>query len=315
MPISPITCITPEPEDNFDSFGSSIAINNKYLAIGDFSANRVAIYTRDNSGQWNRSKIVLPPEDFVIPERANHGFGDKLHLDGNLLVVSNFNQRYLVNLDAITEVKPIDSAIEKSNGLATFNLLVEGTIRKVTLSDRGERNFGICFSHCKNLLLVGSPSNTEERGAWLYDLNRLDREPEKLDVPNVLIGTTVALNEEFAVVGDYDYKPIPFRDYGDVSNRPKLTLIRAIKSGLTTTVDIRGKLSLSGNILAFVNPYNEIFLHDSCLQLRRITRHPSSRLVLMRGYVAKAFVQNGFLITVYDNFDLGRHEIHIQEIT
>ena len=56
MPISNVTCITSKSEKNDDIFGSSIAINNKYLAIGNYMTNRVVIYTRDNSGQWYKTK-------------------------------------------------------------------------------------------------------------------------------------------------------------------------------------------------------------------------------------------------------------------
>lgn len=327
MPISNITCITPEPNDNHDSFGSSIAINNKYLAIGDYLANQVVIYTRDNFGQWSRSKIVLPPKD-SISDREGYGFGDGLQLDEDFLIIStsggenNKKERFLINLESETEVKPIGLEIEKNAGLVTFNLFSEGKIRQITLSDRGEESFGASFAHHENLLLVGSPSYTEERGAWLYDLDRLDTEPEKLAIPNIYIGTTVALNKQFAVVGDYDYQPVTFRDFGEVSNRPKSTLIRSLKTGLTTTVHTRGKLSISGSILAFANPYSNVFTDEGYLQLQRIshlqinriTKHPNSRFISIRGYVAKAFVQNGFLITAYDNYELGRHEIHIQEI-
>ena len=41
------TCLTSEPGDSV-SFGFSVAINNKYLAVGDPTANHVAIYIRDN---------------------------------------------------------------------------------------------------------------------------------------------------------------------------------------------------------------------------------------------------------------------------
>jgi hypothetical protein len=125
MPISNITCITPELEDNYDSFGHSIAINNKYLAISDYLANRVIIYTRELFGQWSRSKVILPPKD-SIPDRVGHGFGygDQLQLDGDFLIISAsvaentrnvtnlegfqritnsgcyFDERYLINLDS-----------------------------------------------------------------------------------------------------------------------------------------------------------------------------------------------------------------------
>lgn len=315
MPISNIVCITPEPEDNYDSFGFSIAINKKYLAIGDYLANRLVIYTRDNSGQWNRSKIVVPPKD-SIPERVGYEFGYDLQLDGDFLIISTLEERYLINLYSQTEVKPIGLAIEKNARLVTFNLFSEGQIKRVTLHDRGEGGFGDSFAHHENLLLVGSSSNTEERGAWLYDLDRLDREPEKLAPPNVYNGTTVAINEEFAVVGEHDYSrglycPLP----EDIPNRPKSTFIRAIKGGFTTTIPKIGKLSLSGNILAIMSPS---FMHyaEGCgfLELHRLNRNKESDLLLIRGYVANSFVQNGFLVTLSDNYEARNREIHIQEI-
>lgn len=317
MPISRITCITSEPEKNDDMFGSSIAINNKYLAIGNYMTNRVVIYTRNHSDQWIKTSQVSPPKD-SIPDQVGYGFSDQLQLDGNFLIINSSDERYLINLDTETEVKPIISELEKSAGLVTFNLFYQGKIRRVTLSDRGEEGFAASFAYHKNLLLVGSPSYTEERGAWLYDLDDLDREPEKLAIPNVYMGKTVALNEEFAVVGDPNrltgaYHPLP----KNTPNRPKSTLIRMIDSGLTTTEPKIGKLSLSSNILAFMNPSSNALVDvggGGILQVHRLNRYPGSSLILRRGCVAKAFVQNGFLVTVLDNYELGSNEIHIQEL-
>ena len=339
MTISNIVCITSETENNDDIFGSSIAINNKYLAIGNYMTNRVVIYTRDNSsGQWRKTGKVSPPKD-SIPEQVGYGFSEKLQLDGDFLIISSsivqdlkkavnpenfqkianssgyFHERYLVNLDTRTEAKPIGLPIEKSAGLVTFNLFSEGKIRKVTLPDREEETFGASFAYYKNLLLVGSPSYMEERGAWLYDLDDRDREPEKLAVPKVYMGETVALNDEFAVVGDPNFQRGPYRLLPEnIPNRPKLTLIRAIKSGLTTTVEKIGKLSLSGDILAFMNPSSNGLVDGGILEVHRLNKNPESHLILRRGYVANAFVQNGFLVTVLDNYELGSNEIHIQEI-
>ncbi|NJQ97607.1 MAG: hypothetical protein HC784_08085, partial [Hydrococcus sp. CSU_1_8] len=80
-------------------------------------------------------------------------------------------------------------------------MLIEGKIRQVKLQNRGEKSFVTCFAHYKNLLLVGSLSFKGESGAWLYDIDRLDGEPEKLAIPSVYTGETVALNEQFAAVG------------------------------------------------------------------------------------------------------------------
>lgn len=329
MSISNIVCIAPESDDCFDSFGASVVINNKYLAIGDFLSNRVVIYTRDNSGQWNRSRTILPPKDSV-PDQFGIGFGKNLQLDGNFLIVSvsvfqelkyvtnpedfqeiikstcYFRERYLVNLDCETEVKPIGLAIEKNPGLITFNLLSEGEIKKVTLSDRGEKGFGASFAYCQNMLLVGSPSYEEETGAWLYDLDRLEREPEKLASPNVLVGGTVALNEKFAavsVIGDHSGV---FRIYPQyMLNKSQKTLIKAIDNGSTNVFNGIGELSLSGNILARMRPLAPHVNQCGLLEVFRLDENATPNFILRQEPVVNAFVQNCFLITVTDDHKSG----------
>ena len=338
MPVYNITRIIPEPEDNRDTFGAAIAINQKYLAVGDFLANRVIIYTRDNSGQWTRSKQVLPPNN-SIPDQVGFGFGEQVQLEGNFLLVTAlvmqqvknvtnpeeftrisggsyiFNERYLVNLEDLeTEPKAVGMPIQKSDGMVTFNLFSEGKMIEVTLPDRGEAQFGASFAHYKNLLLVGSPSGTEERGAWLYNLDELDKEPEKLAAPNIYIGNTVALNEHFAVVGDRDHQNGCRYGGEDVPNKPKSTLIRVNETGLTRTHQFRGRVSLSGNILAIMYPTHGGFVNGATVEVYGLNSGAGAPRLFMRGNVANAFVQNGFLVTVLNDSRPVFHEIHIQEL-
>ena len=79
-------CIDSLPEDS-GSFGFSVAVNDKYLAVSDFGENRVVIYTRNNSGQWIRTKQILPPKDSV-PAKIGSGFARDLQLDGDVLVIN-----------------------------------------------------------------------------------------------------------------------------------------------------------------------------------------------------------------------------------
>jgi len=338
MPIYNITRIIPEPEDNRETFGAAIAINQKYLAVGDYEANRVIIYTRDNSGQWIRSKQVLPPKN-SIPDRIGFGFGIGVQLEENFLIVTTsleektnkiantegftrvgertcfFSDRYLVNLEDLeTEPKTVGMPMQKSNGMVAFNLFSEGKMKKVTLPDRGEASFGASFARHKNLLLVGSPSAIEERGAWLYNLNEIDKEPEKLAAPNVLLGNTVAINESFAIVGDRDHQN-GCRYWGeDVPNKPNSTLIRVNETGLTRTHQFRGRVSLSGNILAIMYPTHGGFVNGATLEVYGLNSGAGAPRLFMRGNVANAFVQNGFLVTVLNDSRPVFHEIHIQEL-
>ena len=338
MPIYNITRIIPEPEDNRDTFGAAIAINQKYLAVGDYEANRVIIYTRDRSGQWIRSKQILPPKN-SLPDEIDLGFGKEVQLEGDFLFVSThtakkiknitnpeefhrlrskdciFDERYLVNLEDLqTEPKAVGMPMQKSDGMVTFNLFSQGKMNRVTLSNRGEASFGASFAHHKNLLLVGSPSAIEERGAWLYNLDELDKEPELLAAPNIYLGNTVALNERFTVVGDRDYQRGCRYGDEDVPNKPKSTLIRVNETGFTRTQQFRGRVSLSGNILAVMHPTGGDFVNGAVVEVRRLDSKARSNLLFMRGNVANAFVQNGFLITVLDNYYAGNYEIHIQEL-
>ncbi|MEO0834409.1 MAG: hypothetical protein AAFY16_00110 [Cyanobacteria bacterium J06642_3] len=165
---------------------------------------------------------------------------------------------------------------------------------KVTLSDRGEESFGASFAHHKNLLLVGSPSAIEERGAWLYNLDELDKEPEKLAAPNIYLGNTVALNERFAVVGDRNHQRGDRYGDEDVPNKPTSTLIRVNETGSTRTQQFRGKVSLSDNILVIMRPTHGGFVDGAIVEVYGLTSSAGASLLSMRGNVANAFVQNGF---------------------
>lgn len=337
MPISHITRIIPEPEDNRYTFGETIAINQKYLAVGDYDANHVIIYTRDNSGQWTRSHKIFPPKN-SLPDEVDLGFGREVQLSGDFLFISThttkktkyltnpekftkerrrdciFDERYLVNLEDLeTEPKAVGMPMQKSEGMMTFNLFDKGKMIKVTLPDRGESQFGASFAHYKNLLLVGSPSAIEERGAWLYNLDELDKEPEKLGAPNVYQGTSVALNEHFAVVGERDFHMGCRLPREDAPKIRKSTLIRVNKTGVTRIQQFKGKVSLSDNILAVMYPSGGDFVNGAVLEVYGLNSRAGASLLSMRGNVANAFVQNGFLVIVLPTYRLG-YEIHIQEL-
>ena len=311
----------------------------KYLAVGDYDANRVIIYTRDNSGQWIRTNQILPPKN-SIPNRVGFGFGVELQLSENFLIVTAslnentnkiantegftkvgdrtcfFSDRYLINLEDLeTEPKAVGMPMQKSDGMVTFNLFKESKMTKVTLPGRGEARFGASFAHYKNLLLVGFLSGTEERGAWLYNLDELDKEPEKLAAPNVLLGSTVALNERFAVVSDRDYQMGGRYGGEDVPNKPKSTLIRVNETGSTRVHQFRGRVSLSGDILAVMHPTGGDFVNGAVVEIYSLNSSAGAGFLFMRRNVANAFVQNCFLVTVLPiHYRLGYHEIHIQEL-
>lgn len=338
MPISDVVWITPEPDDIYDSFGSSVAINNKYLAVSDFIANRVVIYTHNHSGQWSRSKILLPPTD-SIPDQIGYGFGKELQLEGDFLIISAsvekniknvtnlkgfqritnsvcyFAERYLINLATETELKPIGLPIEKTSRLVKFNLFSEGKIRQVKLPNRRGKSFGASFAYHKNLLLVGSPSHSKgETTAWLYDIDRLDGEPEKLTIPGVYTEKTVALNDQFAAVSQIGDSSGTLRLYPQhMSNKPKKTLIKSLKNDSTTIHSGIGKLSLSNNILARMRPLSPHLDCRGFLEVFYLDENAVPKLILTQESVVNAFVQNGFLIIVVNDYKSG-FKVSVQSI-
>lgn len=312
------TCFTQEQGDSY-YFGISVAINNKYLAIGDLGANRVIIYIRKNSGEWLRTKEIMPPKDST-PYKIGYGFGRDLQLDGDVLVISALTQqetkevtnpelfqqrtvltstfmgRYMINLDSETEVQTIDLPLEKTPGFVHLNLLSEGKIRKITLPNNGEEKFGYSVAIHKNLLLVGSPPYRTRGKGWLFDLEQPGSEPLKLDAQDAYMGDTVALSEQFAVVGDLGQWYYP---QIDVPNLPPKTLIRSLRNASTTIIDSVGELSLSGNILAIMRSQSDGDEHEPLLEVFRLDDEAKPHLMIRREYpIERAWVQNGFLITV-----------------
>ena len=321
------TCISNEPRSSY-FFASSVAVNEKYLAVGDIGANKVIIYTRNNSEQWIRSKEILPPQDST-PYKLGRGFGGNLQLDGDVLVIGAFTQqqtkevtnpeyfqqrtilmstfegRYITRLDRESKVEPIELLIERETGLVKFNLLSNGKIKQITVSDNGERGFASSVALHKNLLLVGTFSSYEEKtngGAWLYDINTTPPNPIiKLTDSNALLGGSVAISEQFAVVG-HRKNGGHLRDGHPMIRK---TLIRNLNNGSTRVIDRAGRLSISGNILARMHPRSRDPWIPTLLEVFRLDENAEPHLFIRRENLLRAWVQNGFLITVQGNYDSG----------
>jgi hypothetical protein len=303
-------------------FGASVVINDKYLAVGDPGANRVIIYQRNNRGKWRRTREILPPQDST-PFKIGNGFGCDLELDKNVLVISaatyqdtedvtnpeyfqhrtnlisTFFGRYLTRIDREAEVRPIGLKIERSSGFVQFNLLSEGEIKSITLSDRGEKEFGFSVAIHKNLLLVGSPSERTGGGAWLFDLNTLENEPLKIVNSNFYTGLTVAVFERFAAVGDPGYWENWISvDYSKFSQWPPKTLIRSLENGLTSVIKSLGELSIDENILTIMFSPGDDREQPALLEIFSLDDNATPHLILKSEHFDNAWVQNGFLITV-----------------
>ena len=320
------TCFLPEPGDS-NFLGSSVAVNNKYLAVGDTGANKVIIYTPDDSGQWNRDREIRSPVNVAFNGRDSI-FGNSLELDEDILTISArirnpdvsrdglsptqaantpptySHRRYLINLKTDTEIKPIDLLVQREpeSNLVRFNLLRQGKIEQFILPDMGAKHLGSNESFYssmvalhESLLLVGYSSPDKTGGAWLFDLDRPQVEPVKLAVEDTALGDTVAISQQFAAVGVNGFRW--YFPQGNPFDKSYMTLIQNLNNGSTKVIDSFGELSLSGNILAVMRPCNREQELAGLLEVFRLDEDITPHLI-RRTNVAKAKVQNGFLITL-----------------
>ena len=82
-------CFLPQADDSY-SFAHSVAINDKYLVVGDPGANRIVIYQKNSQNQWYRNREIYPPNNSTSYQRGN-GFGMNLLLGENSLIVNNWS--------------------------------------------------------------------------------------------------------------------------------------------------------------------------------------------------------------------------------
>ena len=337
-------CLKPESGDSA-FFATSVAINDKYLAVGDTGANKVIIYTRNDSGQWLRSGEILPPKNLDLGGDSSM-FGCHLELNKNLLAISARTEnlrthiasnhlsrlgkiharydswRYIVNLKTETEVKLIKPIVQKQSDLVRFNLLMRDKIEQFVLPDMGSELFASDFDLYQNLFLVGSPSHTEPGGAWLFDLENLEAKPTKIVPDNInfatiSFGETVAISEQFAVIGHRGVlwrDPIRPHTYTNEPHPFAKTLIKNLNNGFTTILDSYGELSLSKNILAVMRPSSPDWEQRPLLEVFYLNDNTTPNLISSQENVSSASVQNGFLISIKRLGDFRSTQVCIEQL-
>ena len=322
------TCFLPEPRDT-NSFGSSVAINNKYFVVGDPGASKAIVYILDDSKKWVRTREILPPADLDLSEHSSI-FGYGLELNGDILTINARTEnpankiasahlprlarirdrysgwRYLINLKTGTEVKLIKPLMKKEPDMVWFNLLRRDKIEQFVLPDMGEKLFGSDIALNRNLLLVGSPSYTEAGGAWLFDLEHLEVEPikivpENIDFATISFGGTVAVSHQFVAIGHNGRlwgTPVSMYPYPNNPHPFAKTLVKNLKNGSTKVIDSCGKLSLSKDILAVMRPGSPDWEQRPLLEVFYLDENATPHLIIRRTNVSDAWVQNGFLVFV-----------------
>lgn len=348
------SCVVSQPGDS-RYFGSSSAINDKYLVVGNPSLNRVVVYTRNSWGKWVRTKEIFPPKGSQA-ETSGSGFGYDVALDGSTLVIGAYTRKgdpnnlrefssgsvYETTLDKGSKVERIDVASKEEmpsgivsaseakisystkslemDGKYRVNVYEDGEIKHVfvtsrrTYQGRDFTQFGSNIALKQNFLVVGSPNDSafpwdNHRGAaWLFNLNTPLAQPRRLAIPNKPSGDTVVISEHFAAVGVRN----PFQS--PISTQ---TLVISIKDGSTNLVEGVGKLSSDGNILAMMRPSKSMggYTQKALLRVYDLTNINKPRLMVKRGGIHDAYVQNNFLVTIKDNIFKTKKKICVQSLS
>ena len=223
--------------------------------------------------------------------------------------------RYLTNLKTETALEPIDLLVEPEpeSERVRFNLLRQGKIEQFILPNMGKRVFGSndvykMVALDENRLLVGYFSEDDTGGAhlfdlarpedytggaYLFDLARPEAEPIELSVEDTALGETIAISQQFAVVGFE--AGINWQFASGPRARSFMTLIRNLENGATNTIKSFGKVSLSGNILAVMHPSSGD-MYSSYIEVFSLDENANAHLITKRT-VHQGEVQNGFLFT------------------
>ena len=317
-------CIEPEPDATW-TFGQNIAVNNRYLAISDIIRGKVIVYTPDGSGQWQKAREILPPADLDLSHPGSWFAHEGIEIDGDVLTISARTRnpkwfeasesqrdeipyflywRYLTNLKAETPLKQIDLLVEPEpeSDRVRFNLLRQGKIEQFILPNVGKKVLGSNLKGTvaldKNLLLVSYFSEDRTNGAYLFDLARPKAEPLKLSIEDTALGGTIAVSQQFAVVG-FDGIRIFGQWAPGLRARSFKTLIRNLENGATNVIKSFGTVSLSGNILAVMKPY-DYEAPTKFLEVYRLDENAQAHLI-SKQKVYLGEVQNGFLFTRKDD--------------
>ena len=80
-------CLEKKPDDT-KSFGRKMAISANYLAVSDYKADKVVIYTRSSDNTWQRRHKIYPPEN-INTQKPGYVFAYDLAINNDMLVIKS----------------------------------------------------------------------------------------------------------------------------------------------------------------------------------------------------------------------------------
>ena len=285
--------------------------------------------TPDKVGHGFGSQLVLDRSTLVIGARTsllNNQVTNPQDFQWKTPGSSSFRAVYKVNLSEEVKVERIDiptkgmipsSSIAADGGKIAFVmkqvesspfsseviLLSNGKIDSLPKQEyygKDRYDFVRDLALKNNILLLGSVWHDDKNSAWLFDLNEPQKKPQKLAVPNALLGASVAISDQFAAVSHYSRRMSP---EGFISK----TLIKSIKNGSSRVIDNYGSLSLDGNILTIWRPRGPNIItgtdliEPSLLKVFRLDENAKPHLIMEREDLINALVYKNLLATVQKN--------------
>ncbi|ELS03666.1 hypothetical protein Xen7305DRAFT_00033900 [Xenococcus sp. PCC 7305] len=114
------TCLESRAGDS-KSFGTSLAVDGDYLAVGDPEANRVVIYTRKTDGNWQRIHEINPPKRSLAVKRG-YGFGYEVAINNSILAIRAYDYKSIIRTLPFLGEYPKN----KTNlGFETYSILLD----------------------------------------------------------------------------------------------------------------------------------------------------------------------------------------------
>ncbi|GAB4531395.1 MAG: hypothetical protein Tsb0014_14880 [Pleurocapsa sp.] len=202
-----VTCLESKPEDSYN-FGQALAINDNYIAVGDPEANRVVIYSYDESqDKWSRTREIYPPKNSVI-DQVGSGFGNHLVFNQNQLIIGAFSNYVPSSFDRDTKNKYISRGFVYSLQLDQDN---QNVLREINLPEQINPT-GYAVNVFDNKIALGTTSRREygKKPNKIFILNPATLKVESIIEPPILLskkgnfGNGIAGNSHSLVISAPD---------------------------------------------------------------------------------------------------------------
>ncbi|MFW6016284.1 MAG: hypothetical protein ACOCRK_07580 [bacterium] len=240
-----------------DGFGKSVAIYERYIAIGapNINNDNGAVYIFKINEDNSISQIKK-----IIPSKSQTFFGISVSINDKYLVVGAENEDVGAGASHI---------FKKEDNEWVFN-------QKVIASDRMDNdNFGSSVAIFSKLLIIGAPNRDYNEtinagGAYIYklDSDSLWYEISKIDPPltennnfeNGYFGSSVSINKDYAIIGGYNINN--GEGGGFIYSRLKnWNLVEKIDVESTSAANVGSSVDIDGNYFV-IGATNE---HDGAI--------------------------------------------------